>query len=110
MLNPRETRIYLFLIIDRNNILKVKTDETILPKYWDFKSKKVKQSYVGCSEFNTRLDNLKTNVLNVFRKLVNDYPKADFSIIAENIKSFVLDNHIPIKDTNKKSFYEVFLV
>ena len=28
LLNPREPRIYLFLIIARNNILKVKTEKT----------------------------------------------------------------------------------
>ncbi len=108
LLNPRETRIYLFLIIDRNHVLKVKTDETILPKHWDFKNKKVKQSYTGCVEFNVRLQNLKTDVNNTYRKLMNDNRDIKFSEISENIRVFIKNGHIPMDEAKGKDFFSVF--
>ena len=37
LLNPLETRLYLYLIIDRDHVIKVKTEYAIFPKQWDFK-------------------------------------------------------------------------
>lgn len=110
LLNPRETRIYLFLIIDRDNKLKLKTDETILPKDWDFKNKRVKQSYPGSVEFNTRLQNLKNDVSNAYRKLINDNSNISFLEISDNLKSFVKSGHIPTKDNSFIKVYEDFIL
>ena len=34
-LNKKETRIYLFLIIDRGHMVKIKTEYAMYPIYWD---------------------------------------------------------------------------
>ena len=95
MLNKKETRIYLFLIVDRKNKLKIKTDEVILPKYWDFKNQKVKPSYPGVMEINTRLNTLKSNVLLQYRRIINDEPDTSFDKIQKEIKDYVKNKHLP---------------
>ncbi len=95
-LNHRETRIYLFLIVDRNNKIKIKTDETILPKYWDFSNQLVKPNYIGVGEFNSRLLNLKANVLENYRRIINDNPGITFNKIANKIIDLIKNSHTPV--------------
>ncbi len=63
LMNPKETRVYLFLTIDRNNVIKIKTDEKMLPAYWDFKNRGAKNSYPDKVNFDSRLDEVKNLVL-----------------------------------------------
>lgn len=96
LLNPRETRIYLFLIFDRNNKIKIKTDEKILPKYWDFSNQIVKPNYIGVGEFNSRLLTLKSNVQEKYRRISNDTPGITFNEIANKIIDLVKNRHAPV--------------
>jgi hypothetical protein len=58
-LNPDETRLYLFLILDRAHIVKIKTEHVIYPNQWDFSKQLKKDKLAGSLEFNKKLLELK---------------------------------------------------
>lgn len=57
-----------------NVTLKYSTGETIEPKYWNEDTQRAKETrlFPTFAEFNARLNNLTTDVLNEFRKYLND--------------------------------------
>jgi hypothetical protein len=115
-LNDRETRLYLFLILDREHKVKIKTEHVIYPAQWEFrtqKKKELKGNEAGTPEknkeikiFNARLDKLKDDILAKYDQLKENDPDMPFSQIAEALKDYGKTKEIPFPDTNK-SFSEV---
>lgn len=68
-----ETLIYLYFSYNRKR-LKYSTGEKILVKFWNGEDKRVKKTkkFPEHPEFNSRLDNIESEVKNVYRKLLND--------------------------------------
>src|SRR6185437_1543985 len=66
LLNPQDTTINLVVKI-KDKQIKISSNERVLPKHWDLKNKKAKQSYPGSFELNLVLDRLKTNVITALR-------------------------------------------
>jgi integrase len=71
----KPTPVQMFVSYGGVRLTKYPTGETIHPKYWDFKAKRVRQtkSYEGHSEFNTRLSNLSKKAEGLLRKYMNDH-------------------------------------
>ena len=98
ILNPLETRLYLFLIIDRTRIVKIKTEHVIYPKEWDFRNQQKKEiagNLPGNPEknekiqkFNKELRKLKEDTETEYRNLVKQFPDLPFSQIADILKKF----------------------
>jgi integrase len=67
------TLIYLFYNFNYQR-LKYSTGEKILPKYWNPKDQKAKQSrdFQESTELNVRLKNIETSVNDIYRRLIND--------------------------------------
>ena len=116
VLNPVQTRLYLYLIVDRNNIAKIKTEHFIYPKDWDFKNqekKEIKGNVAGTPEenekirtFNKDLRKLKDDTETEYRNLKKQYPDMSFSQIAEILKKSGKAKENPFLD-KKKSFFDI---
>jgi integrase len=107
VLNPKETRLYLFLIIDRNHIVKVKTEHVILPKEWDFRNQGKKEILAGSIEFNRKLKKLKDDLKAKYEQTVDQYPDLPFEAISNILKEYGKHLEIPMLN-NQKNFFQVF--
>lgn len=69
----KETLIYL-LFSFKGKRLKYSTGEKILPKFWNKKNQRVKETskFTQYPEFNTRLKNIDNAINNIYRKMLND--------------------------------------
>ena len=93
LLNPLETRLYLYLIIDRDHVIKVKTEYAIFPKQWDFKKqlkKEIPGNSVGTLEknemirkFNKDLQKLKEDIETKYKDAVKENPDLPFNQVAK---------------------------
>ena len=116
-LNPLETRLYLFLIVDHSNVARIKTEYVIYPGEWDFRTqlkKEIKGNAVGTVElnkeiekFNEGLQKLKKDTLEEYRNMVKEDPDKPFAQIADKLKESGKTKENPFRD-KKKSFFEIF--
>lgn len=116
VLNPLETRLYLFVIIDRNHVIKIKTEHVIYPGEWDFRNqqkKEIKGNIAGTPEenkkiqdFNKDLRKLKDDTLEEYRKLKKEFPDMSFAQIADILKKSGKTKENPYLNTDK-SFLDV---
>lgn len=105
LLNPKETRVYLFLTIDRGNVIKIKTDEKMLPADWDFSKQRAKNSYPDKVNFDARLDEVKNLVLASYRTL--QAKQTGINEMREVLKQTVRAKMLPVLDANKnKSIFD----
>lgn len=107
-LNPKHTRVYLFVIHDRNNKFKIKTEYKVKPTQWDFDKQKVKHQVPGAAPINDGLDLLLDKVEHEFNKIRVDYPGMKIPDIACNLKAFVKDSISPIYNERNKTFFQIF--
>lgn len=116
VLNPLETRLYLFLIIDREHVIKIKTEHKIFPEQWDFRNqlkKEIKGNIPGTPEknkaiqdFNKDLRKLKDDTEEEYRKLIKEFPDMSFEQIGGVLKKSGKTKENPFLD-KKKSFFDV---
>ena len=106
ILNPQETRLYMFLIIDREHVVKVKTEHTMLPKEWDFKKQGKHEKIAGAIEFNAKLAALKLTMLTKYAEIIDKHPDITFPELSDQLKEYGKRQEIPILD-NDKSFFDV---
>lgn len=103
-LNPRETRLYLFLIIDRKHVIKIKTEHTILPREWDFKKQGKKEILAGSLEFNSGLQELKSDIKSKYDKLIKEIPDLSFEALTKALQEYGKTKEIPMLEYNKDFF------
>lgn len=109
--SKKETLIFL-IVRFKTNRLKFSTNEKILPAYWSKENQraKVTKNFREHPEFNTRLDNIKNDAKNTFRKFQNDNENRMPSL--EELR--VLINKVLHKETDNRkkdlfSFAEKFI-
>jgi len=107
-LNPNETRLYLFVIHDRENKVKIKTEFNVIPKEWDFKKQRIKHQVSGALPVNGSIEMLKEKVTDLFNKLRFDFPNMKFDEIASNLKEYVKTDIAPVYSEKNKNFFQVF--
>jgi len=80
------TLIYLFFNFNYQR-LKYSTGEKVLPKYWNSRVQRVKESksFPEHYELNTRLDKMQSGVKNVYRRLLNNEVTVDPKILKEEL-------------------------
>jgi integrase len=115
-LNPLETRLYFYLIIDRDHIIKVKTEHVIYPKQWDFKKqlkKEIPGNLAGTPEenekikkFNKDLLKLKDDIETKYKDTVKENPNMPFKQVAKIVTNFAKYKEIPFNN-NDKGFFAV---
>ncbi len=112
-----ERKTGLLMFISYNNTrVKIGTVENIVPKFWDAKKQRAKQSkdYKEYPEFNSRVDKLQQIALDIYRKYRNDNEQKEPS--KELIKELILiafkPNAVEIKKTepNLLNFTEQFIL
>jgi integrase len=105
-LNPRETRLYCFLIIDRDHLVKIKTEYVILPKEWDFDIHGKKEKLAGSIEYNKKLKKLRDDIWDKYKELVDEFPEISFQQLSKAMKEYGKTKEIPmLKHT--KDFFQV---
>jgi len=105
-LNPDETRLYAFLILNRDHVIKIKTEHTIFPKQWDFKIQGKKEILAGSIEFNKTLVELKEKILNKYKEIIKKIPDMPFNQVASIMKEYGKKIEVPFSNTDK-GFFEV---
>jgi len=105
-LNPFETRLYCFLIINRDHKIKIKTEYKILPKEWDFKKQGKKEMLAGSIEFNKDLAELKEKFLDKYKEVIKKTPDMPFKQVASVLKEYGKRIEVPFFD-NEKGFFDV---
>lgn len=103
-LNPEETRLYAFLILDRDHVIKIKTKYRILPKTWNFETQSKNDKLAGSLEFNADLAKLKSDINDKYEELRKQFPDMTFEQISQTLKTYGKTSDIPMLDTNKDFF------
>jgi len=113
-LNPDQTRLYLFLILDRTRIVKIKTEHVIYPAEWDFRNqqkKEIKGNTAGNPEenkkiqdFNKDLRKLKDDILSKYQTIIKDHPEMPFTQVAQTLKEYGKTKEIPFLNYDKDFF------
>lgn len=106
-LNKKETRIYLFLIIDRAHMVKIKTEYAIYPIHWDFKKQEVKRSMTGHLEINERLKQMKEKALQQYTRINSENPGISFDEFSDRFRK-AISNNIPIPGKSENRFFAIF--
>jgi len=104
LLNPDETRVYMFVTIDRNHRAKLKTEYTIYPKKWDFTKQLLKSQIAGSTEFNKRLLTLKTTILNRYHKILDEKPGLSFEQVKNDLRAYLNGKELPTLKGEKSPF------
>lgn len=100
-LNPRETRLYCFLILERKSVIKIKTEFVILPKEWDFAIQGKKERLAGSIEFNKKLKKLRGDIWDKYQSLIEQYPDISFIQLSRTLKEYGKTKEIPMLNFNK---------
>lgn len=103
-LNPKETRLYAFLILGHKKVIKIKTEYVIYPKQWDFAGQGKKQTLAGASEFNKDLAVLKADIYDKYKAVLKEFPDMPFSQLARTLKEYGKTKEIPILSNDKDFF------
>lgn len=101
----KETRLYAFLIIDHDHVIKCKTEHVIRPSQWDFDTQGLNDHIAGSPEFNEGLATLRKELLAQFKELRAQYPDATFKEIADMLKEQSKSKNLPA--FSEKNFFEV---
>jgi len=103
-LSPKETRIYIALVIDKYRIIKIRSPYKILPKEWDFKKQGKKDILAGSIEFNDKLQELRKDLLTKYEETLKEYPAYDDKAVANVLKEYGSNKGKPQKDLSKGVF------
>lgn len=100
----RPTRLYAYIIIDRDHVIKCKTEHTIKPTEWDFDAQGLKDRLAGSIEFNAKLANLKSELEIQYKKILTDFPDITFGEFATKLKEYSRQKDKPV--FSERSFFE----
>ncbi len=101
--STRETRLYAYVIIDRDHVIKCKTEYNIKPTEWDFDAQGLKGA--GSIEFNRGLAELKSDLLSQYKKILAERPDITFKELAMMLKDYSKQKNKPV--FSELSFFEV---
>lgn len=101
----KETRLYAYLIVNRDYIIKIKTEHVVRPTEWDFDIQGKRERLAGAIEFNAKLGNLKKEILDQYDKLRKQYPDATRQEVSALLKQYYKEGELPQFST--KGFFEV---
>jgi len=102
ILNQKETRIYIAIVLDKFRIFKVRTPYKILPKEWDFKKQGKKDILAGSIEFNEKLQDLRKDLLSKFEETIKDHPDYDDKAVSVTLKDYASSIGKPRNDTKNE--------
>lgn len=105
--SKEDTLIYLFYNFN-NQRLKYSFGQKVNPKFWNFEKQRIKETkaFPEYAEFNSMLNNIETNINNIFRKLVNDNITPTPELLKENLNALLANKQLPIKTNNFFDFIE----
>lgn len=105
----KEVRLYAVLIVRMGEVIKIKTEHTILPEKWDFSRQQLKDNVRGIDnnpaiEFNNKLNLLKSEILDKYKQTVKDHPDMTFAGIYQIMKDFGKEKEIPFLQKDQDLF------
>jgi integrase len=105
-----ETLVYLFFSYN-NRRFKYSTGERIKPSFWNPEEQRARETkkFVEYPEFNSRLDNVITEVNNIYRKLINDKITPTNEILRENLNNALNEVLGDISRLDLFSFIDKFI-
>lgn len=103
-LNSKETRLYCFVILNRDNVIKIKTEFVIFPKEWDFDIQGKNEKRAGAIEFNKKLKNLRGDIWDKYQSLIDKYPDIQFEQLSRSLKEYGKTKEIPMLNNSKDLF------
>jgi len=103
-LAPNKCRVYCVLIVDRDHMLKMKTEHFCYPEQWDFTRKEKKRKLTGAPDFNRRLQLFAGKIEGRYLAIREEFPDMPFSQIAMKLKSFAKTLELP-DDKKIKDFF-----
>jgi integrase len=103
-LSLKETRIYIAVIIDRLRVIKIRTPYVILPKEWDFKKQGKRDTLAGSIEYNSKLQELRKDMLSKYDEIIKEHPDWSLSAVANELKIFGKTKGKPQNDNNADFF------
>jgi integrase len=104
ILVSKEVRLYAALIVRMGEVVKIRSQHTILPEEWDFKRQLKKDNIAGSIEFNIGLLQLKSDILEKFDQTVKDHPDMSFPGIYQIMKDFGKKKEIPFAEHDRDFF------
>jgi integrase len=103
-LNPKETRLYCFVILNRDNVIKVKTEYVIFPKEWDFGIQGKNEKRAGAIEFNKKLKALRSDIWDKYQSLIDQNHDISFEQLSRSLKEYGKTKEIPMLNNSKDLF------
>ena len=103
----KTTTSILMTVFYDNNRVKISTNCSVSPKYWQEKKQRAKQTleFEGANEINDKLDELES----VMESLLKKYRDENYFPTPSVIKSQLLkQNFVPIKSKNAKTIWDHF--
>jgi len=100
----KPTRLYAFIIIDRDHVIKCKTEHTIKPIEWDFETQGLKERLAGSIEFNKGLAELKSDIQSQYKKILKERPDITFRELSRMLKEYSKQKNKPV--FSELSFFE----
>lgn len=109
ILVDKEVRLYAVLIVRMGEVVKIKTQHTILPEKWDFDKQELKENIRGIDntpsiEFNNDLRKLKSDILAKYNQTVKNHPDMSFPGIYQIMINFGKTKEIPYLEHDKDFF------
>lgn len=104
ILVSKEVRLYAALIVRMGEVVKIKTQYTILPVEWDFNKQLKKDNIAGAIEFNKDLMQLKSDILAKYNHTVKYHPDMPFAGIYQVMKDFGKTKEVPFTEYNRDVF------
>lgn len=79
-----ETLILLYFRYNGNR-LQYSTGETILPKFWNNETQRVKKTFTGCFEINNLLDRIEQEVKKIYRDAITNNQQINNTYLIDTL-------------------------
>jgi site-specific recombinase XerD len=108
LLSDSETAIYLYVIVDRKTI-KLRTQERILPKHWNFNQQTVRKSHSDSANFNIRIRDFKIKIVNLYDKHLKENEKPTVASIRNALQNHNIEKNISKRENTFFEVYDAFI-
>ncbi|MGQ8338588.1 phage integrase SAM-like domain-containing protein [Sunxiuqinia sp. A32] len=108
ILSKVKTRVYLYIIYNKEYKASFKTEFEVIPIQWNFDKQRLKHQVAGAVVINNRIDRFLKDIELQYNSIRNDFPDMEFKEIMQNIKEFIKYEISPCYAKENKTFFEVF--
>lgn len=103
--NPSESRLYFLLILDRNHIIKCRTEYKFKGTEWDQKAQRLKGP--DKEPTNERLYRLRADLTEQYHKIREEHPDFSFEAVKDEVRQYAKNKEMPGPDNKSQMFFDV---